>query len=58
MSELDSSRRGFLAELLGAGGQSVVTTTDADHVPGAGDSAVALLEVSGGEVAQVEGLAA
>ncbi len=58
MSELDSSRRGLLAELLGDGGQAVVTTTDADHVPGIGDSSVALLEVAGGEVEAVEGMAA
>ena len=40
MSELDSARRELLAEMLRAGGQGVVTTTDADHVPGAGDEGV------------------
>jgi DNA replication and repair protein RecF len=51
MSELDEVRRGLLADLLGSGGQAVVTTTDVDHVAGAGDSSVALLEVGGGQVA-------
>ena len=59
MSELDAARRGLLAELLGAGGQAVVTTTDADHVPGAGDALGGACSRSpGGEVAAVEGLAA
>ena len=35
MSELDSARRERLVELLAAGGQAVITTTDLDHVPGA-----------------------
>ena len=35
MSELDAARRERLVELLGAGGQAVITTTDLDHVPGA-----------------------
>jgi len=34
MSELDAERRELLAELLRAGGQSVVTTTEPEHVPG------------------------
>jgi DNA replication and repair protein RecF len=34
MSELDSERRELLAELLRAGGQAVVTATEAEHVPG------------------------
>src|SRR5919107_20887 len=38
MSELDATRRERLAELLRDGGQALVTTTDAGHVPGAGDS--------------------
>jgi len=58
MSELDSSRRGLLADLLGVSGQAVLTTTDLDHVPGAGDSSVALLEVAGGAVAAGEGIPA
>ena len=35
MSELDADRRALLVERLAAGGQSVVTTTDLAHVPGA-----------------------
>lgn len=34
MSELDAERRDLLAELLRAGGQAVVTTTEPEHVPG------------------------
>ncbi|HEX3279282.1 MAG TPA: DNA replication and repair protein RecF [Thermoleophilaceae bacterium] len=34
MSELDSERRELLADLLRSGGQSIVTATEADHVPG------------------------
>ncbi len=35
MSELDSGRRDLLADLLRSGGQSVVSATEAEHVPGA-----------------------
>ncbi|MGI8558793.1 MAG: DNA replication/repair protein RecF [Solirubrobacteraceae bacterium] len=35
MSELDPDRRQRLADTLCEGGQSVITTTDASHVPGA-----------------------
>ncbi len=35
MSELDAERRELLADLLRAGGQSVITTTEPEHVPGA-----------------------
>jgi DNA replication and repair protein RecF len=39
MSELDGDRRTALVELLrGSGGQSVITTTDAEHVPDADDA--------------------
>jgi DNA replication and repair protein RecF len=48
MSELDAERRELLAELLGAGGQAVVTATEADHVPGAADPASASVEVRDG----------
>src|SRR3954470_16315092 len=34
MSELDATRRARLADLVRAGGQTLITTTDADHVPG------------------------
>ena len=51
MSELDGDRRRALADLLRAsGGQSVITTTDLDHVPGAADVGVAHLAVSGGRL--------
>jgi DNA replication and repair protein RecF len=33
MSELDASRRGRLAETLARYGQSVVSTTELEHVP-------------------------
>jgi DNA replication and repair protein RecF len=52
MSELDATRRERLAELLRAGGQAVVTTTDVDHVPGAGDSDVLVTSVLDGTVSQ------
>jgi DNA replication and repair protein RecF len=51
MSELDGERRHALVELLrSAPGQSVITTTDADHVPGAGDDGVMRLAVADGTV--------
>jgi DNA replication and repair protein RecF len=42
MSELDAERRELLAELLRAGGQTVVTATERSHVPGAEALAVAV----------------
>ncbi len=49
MSELDGARRLALVDLLrSGGGQSVITTTDVDHVPGARDEGVARLEVASG----------
>jgi DNA replication and repair protein RecF len=56
MSELDRERRGRLAATL-ADGQSVIATTDLDHVPGALDAAVTRIAVAGGAVVQ-EALAA
>jgi DNA replication and repair protein RecF len=51
MSELDQVRRRALVELLrGVEGQSVVTTTDLEHVPGGTDPGVARLAVADGEV--------
>jgi len=51
MSELDGARRQSLAELLrGGGGQSVITTTDLDHVPGARGPGIARLSVATGRV--------
>jgi DNA replication and repair protein RecF len=53
MSELDRERRAALAELLrSGGGQSVITTTDLDHVPGATDAGVVRLGVTDGRVLQ------
>ena len=46
MSELDQARRERLVELLTRGGQAVITTTDIEHVPGAG-SLHALAVMSG-----------
>jgi DNA replication and repair protein RecF len=57
MSELDAARRERLVEVLRAGGQSLITTTDLAHVPG-GDAAdverVALGCGFGGERSQSE----
>jgi len=50
MSELDSARRERLVELLTAGGQAVITTTDLEHVPGAADGGVASLGVISGRL--------
>jgi DNA replication and repair protein RecF len=50
MSELDSDRRERLARALRDGGQAVVTTTDADHVPGAASPGVARVAVLDGSV--------
>jgi DNA replication and repair protein RecF len=51
MSELDAERRELLADFLRDGGQAVVTTADAEHVPGARDSETVLLDVAHGSVA-------
>jgi DNA replication and repair protein RecF len=52
MSELDGERRERLVALLTADpeGQSVVTTTDLDHVPGSRDSEVAKVAVHDGAI--------
>lgn len=51
MSELDHGRRqALVARLRTSGGQSVITTTDLEHVPGASASDVARLAVSDGRV--------
>jgi DNA replication and repair protein RecF len=50
MSELDRDRRDRLVRLLRGGGQSVITTTDLDQVPGATDPSVVRLAVSDGTV--------
>jgi DNA replication and repair protein RecF len=53
MSELDAERRDLLSELLRSGGQAVVTTADAEHVPGAAAQRTRLLEVSRGRLTPV-----
>jgi DNA replication and repair protein RecF len=51
MSELDRDRRQSLVELLRASpGQSVITTTDLEHVPGGTDPEVTHLAVSDGQL--------
>jgi DNA replication and repair protein RecF len=51
MSELDSKRRRALVDLLRAtGGQSVITATDLQQVPGAEEAGVTRLAVSSGRV--------
>jgi DNA replication and repair protein RecF len=51
MSELDRQRRRALVDLLRSGsGQSVITATDLDQVPGAEDPGVTRLAVSEGRV--------
>jgi recombinational DNA repair ATPase RecF len=51
MSELDEARRRRLADLVRAGGQAVITTTEAEHVPGADGADVTVVEVSEGTLA-------
>jgi DNA replication and repair protein RecF len=53
MSELDAARRERLAELVRAEGQALITTTDADHVPGADADDVALFHVAAGTATAV-----
>ena len=48
MSELDAARRERLADLVRAEGQALITTTDADHVPGSDADDVALFHVASG----------
>ena len=50
MSELDDVRRELLSDLVRASGQTLLATTDVDHVPGARDSDVCVVEVDGGAV--------
>jgi len=52
MSELDPDRRERLVALLAAGGQSVITTTDLDHVPATGAIEVTRVAVSDGAILQ------
>jgi DNA replication and repair protein RecF len=50
MSELDRDRRSRLVELIRSGGQTVITATDPEHVPGARDPDVLLVEVEEGQL--------
>jgi DNA replication and repair protein RecF len=50
MSELDAERRERLVERIRGAGQSVITTTDLAHVPGAGAAGVVRLRVTPGTV--------
>jgi DNA replication and repair protein RecF len=52
MSELDHDRRELLARLLTDTGQSIVTTTDLGHVPGAMAPGVSRVAVASGTVLQ------
>jgi DNA replication and repair protein RecF len=54
MSELDRDRRSALVELLRASpGQSVITATDLEHVPGGGDADVTHLSVASGRLLEM-----
>jgi DNA replication and repair protein RecF len=55
MSELDGARRERLATLLRRDGQSVVTTTELAHVPGAEEPDVTRIEIANGQVLNPEG---
>jgi DNA replication and repair protein RecF len=52
MSELDGERRELLARELSTSGQSVIATTDLNHVPGAGDAPVTRMRISAGVILQ------
>jgi DNA replication and repair protein RecF len=58
MSELDRDRRTRLVGLLRGGGQSVITATDLEHVPGAGEPGVRRLAVADGDVLAADAEAA
>jgi DNA replication and repair protein RecF len=55
MSELDRDRRARLVGLLRGSGQSVITTTDLEHVPGAEEPDVTRLSVADGAVLAMDG---
>jgi DNA replication and repair protein RecF len=55
MSELDATRRGLLVDVLRGRGQSVITTTELAHVPGAEDIAVAKVAIADGHILQSAG---
>jgi DNA replication and repair protein RecF len=56
MSELDRERRRALIELLLAGGQAVITTTDPEHVPGVERADVARIAIADGRVLEEAGV--
>jgi DNA replication and repair protein RecF len=58
MSELDHERRERLVELVLAGGQAVITTTEIEHVPGAEGSGVRLISAAAGALEPVGGVPA
>jgi DNA replication and repair protein RecF len=58
MSELDATRRGRLVDVLRAGGQSVITTTELAHVPGAEEAGVERVAIAEGRVLQAHPAAA
>ena len=53
MSELDAGRRERLVELVAAGGQTVITTTDAMHVPEADEAPATLVSIAPGSIREV-----
>lgn len=56
MSELDRDRRRALVDVLRSSpGQSVITATDLEHVPGGGDADVVQVAVSGGRLPAMVG---
>jgi DNA replication and repair protein RecF len=57
-SELDAERRERLTELVRAGGQTVLSTTEPEHVPGARDADVALMAVCAGRLSAADEVAA
>ncbi|MBV9213438.1 MAG: DNA replication and repair protein RecF, partial [Actinobacteria bacterium] len=57
MSELDLARRERLAELVTVEGQTLITATEPDHIPGAADAAM-VLSVSAGSVTPAPAAAA
>jgi DNA replication and repair protein RecF len=53
MSELDGVRRAALIEVLAAhGGQALITTTDADHIPGAAEAGVTRVAIAAGHIVE------
>jgi DNA replication and repair protein RecF len=50
MSELDATRRARLADLVRAGGQTLITATEAEHVPGADEPETHLVDVLAGSL--------